>query len=110
MHADKLLEALKLLLLWLLTAPFRKLPDAGDLAKPKLVLLDEAHLLSKGAPKRLPDALDRRHDGGHGRHQAEFGALHVEGERAAAQPLAPVQASQAIRGLWTNCVTSSAQC
>lgn len=63
LHADKLLEAPKLyatFLLWLLTELFRKLPEAGDLAKPKLVFFfDEAHLLFNGAPKPLLQQIER---------------------------------------------------
>ncbi|MGT2467429.1 helicase HerA-like domain-containing protein [Mesorhizobium atlanticum] len=55
LHADKLLEAPKLyatFLQWLLTELFRKLPEAGDLPKPKLVFFfDEAHLLFANTPK-----------------------------------------------------------
>ncbi|WP_292463517.1 helicase HerA-like domain-containing protein [Mesorhizobium sp.] len=63
LHADKLLEAPKLyatFLLWLLTELFRKLPEAGDLAKPKLVFFfDEAHLLFNDAPKPLLQQIER---------------------------------------------------
>lgn len=63
LHADQLMEAPKLyatFLLWLLTELFRKLPEAGDLAKPKLVFFfDEAHLLFRDAPKPLIDKIER---------------------------------------------------
>jgi len=63
LHADKLLEAPKLyatFLLWLLTELFRRLPEAGDLPKPKLVFFfDEAHLLFQGAPKPLLQQIER---------------------------------------------------
>jgi DNA helicase HerA-like ATPase len=63
LHADKLLEAPKLyatFLLWLLTELFRKLPEAGDLPKPKLVFFfDESHLLFSGAPKPLLEQIER---------------------------------------------------
>lgn len=63
LHADRLLEAPKLyatFLLWLLTELFRKLPEAGDLAKPKLVFFfDEAHLLFTDAPKELLQKIER---------------------------------------------------
>jgi DNA helicase HerA-like ATPase len=37
-------------LLWMLSELFEKLPEVGDLDKPKLVFLfDEAHLLFNGA-------------------------------------------------------------
>jgi len=41
-------------LLWLLSELFERLPEAGDLAQPKLVFFfDEAHLLFTDAPKAL---------------------------------------------------------
>ena len=47
-------------LLHLLGELFEELPEAGDLAKPKLILLlDEAHLLFDDAPKALVDAVER---------------------------------------------------
>ncbi|MCO5144560.1 MAG: DUF853 domain-containing protein [Aquamicrobium sp.] len=63
LHADQLMEAPKLyatFLLWLLTELFRRLPEAGDLDKPKLVFFfDEAHLLFKDAPKPLLEQIER---------------------------------------------------
>ncbi|MDI6025620.1 DUF853 family protein [Corticibacterium sp. UT-5YL-CI-8] len=63
LHADRLMEAPKLyatFLLWLLTELFRRLPEAGDLAKPKLVFFfDEAHLLFNDAPKPLIQQIER---------------------------------------------------
>ena len=63
LHADKLMEAPKLyatFLLWLLSELFRRLPEAGDLEKPKLVFFfDEAHLLFKDAPKNLVQQIER---------------------------------------------------
>jgi DNA helicase HerA-like ATPase len=63
LHADRLLEAPKLyatFLLWLLSELFRKLPEAGDQAKPKLVFFfDEAHLLFTNAPKTLLEQIER---------------------------------------------------
>ncbi len=48
------------LLLWLLSELFEDLPEAGDSAKPKLVLFfDEAHLLFDGAPKPLLDKIEQ---------------------------------------------------
>ena len=48
------------LLLWLLSELFEDLPEAGDAAKPKLVLFfDEAHLLFDGAPKPLLDKIEQ---------------------------------------------------
>ena len=47
-------------LLHLLGELFEELPEAGDLAKPKLILLlDEAHLLFDDAPAALVDAVER---------------------------------------------------
>ncbi len=47
-------------LLHLLGEVFEELPEAGDLDKPKLVLmLDEAHLLFDDAPKALVEAVER---------------------------------------------------
>jgi len=63
LHADQLMEAPKLyatFLLWLLTELFRRMPEAGDLDKPKLVFFfDEAHLLFAGAPKPLVEKVER---------------------------------------------------
>jgi uncharacterized protein len=47
-------------LLHLLGELFEELPEAGDLSKPRLILLiDEAHLLFDDAPKALIDAVER---------------------------------------------------
>jgi uncharacterized protein len=47
-------------LLWLLSELFEKLPEVGDLEKPKLVFLfDEAHLLFNDAPKAVLDQIER---------------------------------------------------
>ena len=63
LHADTLMEAPWLyatFLLWLLTELFRRLPECGDLDKPKLVFFfDEAHLLFDGAPKALVQSIER---------------------------------------------------
>jgi DNA helicase HerA-like ATPase len=63
LHADGLMEAPKLygtLIYWLLTELFRKLPEVGDIDKPKLVFFfDEAHLLFKDAPKHLLESIER---------------------------------------------------
>lgn len=63
LHADDLMEAPKLystFLLWLLTELFRKLPEAGDLDKPKLVFFfDEAHLLFRDTPPILMEKIER---------------------------------------------------
>ncbi len=63
LHADQLLEAPRLyatFLLWLLTELFRKLPEVGDLDKPRLVFFfDEAHLLFRDAPKPLLQQIER---------------------------------------------------
>ncbi|ALD89998.1 DUF853 domain-containing protein [Cupriavidus gilardii] len=61
--ADKLLHAPRLyatFLLWLLSELFEKLPEAGDLDKPKLVFFfDEAHLLFNDAPKALLEKIEQ---------------------------------------------------
>lgn len=63
LHADQLMEAPKLyatFLLWLLTELFRRLPEAGDLDKPRLVFFfDESHLLFTDAPKPLLQSIER---------------------------------------------------
>ena len=47
-------------LLWMLSELFEKLPEVGDLDKPKLVFLfDEAHLLFNDAPKAVLDQIER---------------------------------------------------
>jgi DNA helicase HerA-like ATPase len=47
-------------LLWLLSELFERLPEAGDLPRPKLVFFfDEAHLLFKDAPKALVDKIEQ---------------------------------------------------
>jgi len=61
--ADKLYNMPKLYaitLLWMLSELFDKLPEEGDLEKPKLVFFfDEAHLLFSGAPKVLLEKIER---------------------------------------------------
>ncbi len=61
--ADKLMQSPRLyatFLLWLLSELFEKLPEVGDLPKPKLVFFfDEAHLLFDNAPKGLLDAIEQ---------------------------------------------------
>ncbi len=48
------------LLLWLLSELFEKLPEAGDLDKPKLVFFfDEAHLLFNDAPEALLQKIEQ---------------------------------------------------
>jgi uncharacterized protein len=63
LHADDLMQAPRLyasMLMWLLTELFRVLPEAGDLEKPKMVFFfDEAHLLFRGAPDSLLEAIER---------------------------------------------------
>jgi DNA helicase HerA-like ATPase len=47
-------------LLWMLSELFKKLPEVGDLDKPKLVFLfDEAHLLFNGASQAVLDQIER---------------------------------------------------
>ncbi len=61
--AEKLMNTPRLyatFLLWLLSELFEKLPEVGDLDKPKLVFLfDEAHLLFDEAPKAVIDQVER---------------------------------------------------
>jgi DNA helicase HerA-like ATPase len=61
--ADKLMENPQLyatFLLWLISEMFEKLPEVGDLEKPKLVFFfDEAHLLFNDAPKALLDKIEQ---------------------------------------------------
>ena len=61
--AEKLMNTPRLystFLLWMLTELFRKLPEVGDLEKPKLVFMfDEAHLLFNGASQALLDQIER---------------------------------------------------
>ncbi len=48
------------LLLWMLSELFEKLPEVGDVAKPKLVFFfDEAHLLFNDAPKALIERIEQ---------------------------------------------------
>ncbi|CAG0990556.1 hypothetical protein MTYP_02260 [Methylophilaceae bacterium] len=48
------------LLLWLLSELFEKLPEVGDLDKPKLVFFfDEAHLLFNDVPNALMDKIEQ---------------------------------------------------
>jgi DNA helicase HerA-like ATPase len=61
--ADKLLENPRLyatFLLWLMSELFEKLPEVGDIDKPKLVFFfDEAHLLFNEAPKALLEKIEQ---------------------------------------------------
>ena len=61
--AEKLMNTPRLyatFLLWLLAELFEKLPEVGDLDKPKLVFLfDEAHLLFNEAPKAVLEQIER---------------------------------------------------
>ncbi|MFL6447021.1 MAG: helicase HerA-like domain-containing protein [Bryobacteraceae bacterium] len=60
--ADKLLAAPQLyatFLLWLLSELFERLPEVGDLEKPKLVFFfDEAHLLFRDQPAMLQSKIE----------------------------------------------------
>jgi len=60
--ADKLLNSPRLyatFLLWMLSELFERLPEVGDLDKPKLVFFfDEAHLLFDEAPKVLVERIE----------------------------------------------------
>ena len=61
--ADKLMQSPALystLLLWLLSDLYERLPEVGDLPKPKLVFFfDEAHLLFNDSPKVLMDKIEQ---------------------------------------------------
>jgi len=61
--ADQLINSPKLyatFLLWLLAELFEKLPEVGDLEKPKIVFFfDEAHLLFSDAPKALLEKIEQ---------------------------------------------------
>lgn len=61
--ADVLMQSPRLystFLLWLLSELFEELPEAGDLAKPKLAFIfDEAHLLFNDAPKVLVEKIEQ---------------------------------------------------
>lgn len=61
--ADKLFQSPKVystFLLWLLAELYEKLPEVGDLDKPKLVFFfDEAHLLFKDAPQALLEKIEQ---------------------------------------------------
>ncbi len=63
LSADKLMLSplvYSTFLLWLLSELFERLPEAGDLEKPKLVFFfDEAHLLFDDAPKALVDKIEQ---------------------------------------------------
>lgn len=61
--ADKLMSSPKVystMLLWLLSELFENLPEAGDLAKPRLVFFfDEAHVLFNDASEALLDKIEQ---------------------------------------------------
>jgi DNA helicase HerA-like ATPase len=61
--ADRLMNSPRVygsFLLWLLSELFEKLPEVGDLDKPKLVFFfDEAHLLFNDAPRALLDKVEQ---------------------------------------------------
>jgi DNA helicase HerA-like ATPase len=61
--AERLINAPRLyatFLMWLLSELFEELPEAGDVAKPRLVFFfDEAHILFNDAPKPLVDKVEQ---------------------------------------------------
>ena len=63
LSADRLLESPRVyatLLLWMLSELFERLPEAGDLPKPKMVFFfDEAHLLFNEAPPALLEKIEQ---------------------------------------------------
>ncbi|MDR1745622.1 MAG: DUF853 domain-containing protein [Planctomycetota bacterium] len=63
MASDRLMQSPRVyaaFLLWLMSELYEQLPEAGDLAKPKLALFfDEAHLLFDEAPKVLLEKIEQ---------------------------------------------------
>lgn len=63
LHATELFQSPLLystFLLWMLSELYELLPEAGDLAKPKMVFFfDEAHLIFKDAPASLLDKIEQ---------------------------------------------------
>src|ERR1700756_1076180 len=63
LSAEKLMRSPRLytiFLLWMLSELFEKLPEVGDLDRPKLVFFfDEAHLLFNNAPNGLLNAIEQ---------------------------------------------------
>ena len=63
LHSESLISDGRLystFLLWLLSEIFERLPEVGDLDKPKMVFFfDEAHLLFNDAPKALLDKIEQ---------------------------------------------------
>jgi DNA helicase HerA-like ATPase len=61
--ADKLISAPKIyaiVLLWILSELYERLPEVGDLPKPKLILFfDEAHLLFSDIPQSLLEKIEQ---------------------------------------------------
>jgi len=61
--ADRLMQAPRLygtFLLWMLAEVYERLPEVGDLDKPKLVyFFDEAHLLFNDAPRALLEKIEQ---------------------------------------------------
>jgi DNA helicase HerA-like ATPase len=61
--ADRLMQTPKIyapFLLWMLAELFEKLPEVGDLEKPKLVFFfDEAHLLFNDIPRALKEKIEQ---------------------------------------------------
>lgn len=61
--ADRLMQAPRLyavFLLWMLADLYERLPEVGDIEKPRLVFFfDEAHLLFTGAPKALVEKVEQ---------------------------------------------------
>ena len=63
LSADRLISSPKVystFLLWLLSELFERLPEAGDLDRPRIVFFfDEAHLLFDDAPEALVDKIEQ---------------------------------------------------
>lgn len=63
LHCAKLIQNPDLyaaFMLWMLSELYERMPEAGDLEKPKVVFFfDEAHLLFSGAPKALVEKVEQ---------------------------------------------------
>lgn len=63
LHCTKLFQSpllYSVFMLWLLAELYERMPEVGDLEKPKLVFFfDEAHLLFKNAPRALLDKIEQ---------------------------------------------------
>ena len=98
--ADRLMQSPKLyatFLLWMLSELFERLPEVGDLPKPKIVFFfDEAHLLFDDAPEALrrEDRAGRAPDSIEGRRRV---LRHAESARRSRHRARPARQSRAAR-------------